>query len=394
MNSIHSDILALNGGTSSIKFALFASSLSGLERKLSGKIERMGMSGTHLSFTDAPTKQLQTLSISVTDYQSAAHFLFDWFEKRQLFATLGAIGHRVIQGMQHAESELITTELLDELRLMLPFGQEQLRNEIEMIVSLRARYPHLRQVACFDTAFHHEMPLIAKWLPIPRRYLAKGVQRYGFYGLAYISLLAELRQLGDPAATKGRVILAHLGAGSSLAAVLDGKSIDTSMGFTPASGLPMSTRSGDLDPELIAYLAQIEKMTPAQFAHMVNHESGLLGVSELSADMCDLLAAEPDDTRAAEAVALYCYQVKKWIGGFAAALGGLDTLVFSGGIGENAPLIRTHICEGLGFLGIELDAISNQEGIGLISKQGSQVSVRVIRTNEELTIAHATLRFV
>ncbi len=393
MKSVDSDILSLNGGSSSIKFALYSSEAAGLERKLYGKIDRMGLNGTHLTFHDPLSNQQETLSLSATDYQSAANFLFDWLEKRQVFATLGAAGHRVVHGMQHAEPVLITQDLLDELKLNIPYDPDHLPNEIEMIAVLRRRHPRLRQVACFDTAFHHAMPAIAKLLPIPRRYQLQGVQRYGFHGLSYTYLLAELKQLGDPAATQGRVILAHLGSGSSLAAVLNGKSIDTSMGFTPASGLPMSTRSGDLDPGLIGYLAHSEKMTPAQFSKMVNEESGLLGVSELSADIRDLLAQEDNDVRAAEAIALYCYQVKKWLGSFAAVLGGLDTLVFSGGIGENAPSIRARICEGLGFLGIELNPLSNEKGSGLISTNGSRVSVRVMRTDEEQTIACAALRF-
>ena len=205
-------------------------------------------------------------------------------------------------------------------------------------------------------------------------------------------LMEELARLGDPAAAKGRVILAHLGNGASLAAVRDGKSIDTSMGFTPAAGLVMSTRSGDLDPGLVSYLARTERMTAAQFQQMVNHESGLLGVSEISSDMRDLLAREADDVRAAEAVALFCYQAKKWIGSFAAALGGLDTLVFAGGIGENAPLVRERICEGLGFLGIELNEARNTENAPVISTDAGRVTVRVIRTDEELMIARSVLR--
>ena len=200
------------------------------------------------------------------------------------------------------------------------------------------------------------MPRVAKLLPIPRRYQQQGVERYGFHGLSYAYLIDKLARLGDPAATNGRVILAHLGHGASMAAVRDGECIDTSMGFTPASGLPMGTRSGDLDPGLVNYLSQTENMTPTQFDRMVNHESGLLGVSETSSDIRDLLAAEASDVRAAEALTMFCYQAKKWIGSFAAALGGLDTLVFSGGIGENSSAIRSRICEGLKFLGIELAA--------------------------------------
>jgi acetate kinase len=267
-----------------------------------------------------------------------------------------------------------------------------LPREIELIEAFRQRHPKLPQVACFDTAFHQTMPRVAKLLPLPRRFDAKGIQRYGFHGLSYAYLMEELARLGDPAATKGRVILAHLGNGASLAAVRDGKSIDTSMGFTPTAGLVMSTRSGDLDPGLAPYLARTEQMTTKQFYEMVNHKSGLVGVSETSSDMRDLLDHERQDRRAAEAVALFCYQAKKWIGSYAAVLGGLDTLVFSAGIGENCPSIRARICEGLNFLGIELNESLNAQSAGVISTDASRATVRVIRTDEELMIARSVCR--
>jgi acetate kinase len=201
----------------------------------------------------------------------------------------------------------------------------------------------------------------------------------------------ELARLGDPAATNGRAILAHLGNGASMAAVRAGQSIDTSMGFTATAGLPMSTRSGDLDPGLVSYLACTEQMTTTQFQQMVNHESGMLGVSGISSDMRDLLAKEARDVRAAEAVELFCYQAKKWIGSFAAALGGVETLVFAGGVGENSPLIRKRICAGLGFLGIELNESRNAKTAGVISTDASRATVRVIRTDEELMIARLVL---
>ena len=223
-------------------------------------------------------------------------------------------------------------------------------------------------------------------------YEAQGVRRYGFHGLSYAFLIGELARLAGTKAAQGRVILAHLGNGASLAAVHDGKSVDTSMSFTPTAGVPMSTRSGDLDPGLIWYLARTEKMSAKQFNEMVNFQSGLLGVSETSSNMRDLLDCETRDVRAAEAIALFCYQVKKWIGAFAAALGGLDTLVFAGGIGENAPTVRTRICHGLGFLGIELDQKRNVANAGVISSETSRIPVRVIRTDEEWVIASMVCR--
>jgi acetate kinase len=236
------------------------------------------------------------------------------------------------------------------------------------------------------------MPRVAKLLPIPRRYEAQGVRRYGFHGLSYAFLMEELTRLGDPAATNGRVILAHLGSGASLAAVHNGKAADSSMGFTPTSGLPMSTRSGDLDPGLVGYLACTEKMSAAQFNTMVTTQSGLLGVSETSSDMRDLLEQETHDVRAAEAIALFCYQVRKWIGAFAAVLGGLDTLVFAGGIGENASIVRERICDGLGFLGVEMDLKRNAQHASMISSDAGRVDVRVIRTDEEIMIAKSVIR--
>lgn len=260
-----------------------------------------------------------------------------------------------------------------------------------MIETVSRSFRRLPQVACFDTAFHRSMPRVATILPIPRRYESKGVQRYGFHGLSYTFLLQELSRTGDSAAARGRVVLAHLGNGASLAAVRDGKCIDTSMGFTPASGLVMSTRSGDLDPGIMSFLALTEAMDAATYEKMVNHESGLLGVSETSSDIRDLLACELKDVRAAEAVALFCYQAKKWIGAFAGALGGLDTLVFAGGIGENAAPIRARICEGLQFLGVELHELRNAQNAPLVSSDASRVAVRVIRTDEESVIAALTI---
>jgi acetate kinase len=254
------------------------------------------------------------------------------------------------------------------------------------------RLPAMPQVACFDTTFHRNLPRVARILPIPRRLERAGVRRYGFHGLSYDFLMQELARVGGMEAAQGRVLLAHLGNGASLAAVRAGQCVDTSMAFTPAAGVPMSSRSGDLDPGLVRYLAQTEGMTAEQFDHMINHESGLLGVSEISSDIRDLLSIEGQDERAADAVALFCYQVKKWIGAFAAVLGGVDTLVFAGGIGENAAVVRARICEGLDFLGIELDAARNVTSAPVISADASRVTVRVIRTDEELMIAQAVDR--
>lgn len=391
MKSAKPSILTINGGSSSIRFALYLA--GGVpELRLYGKIDRIGVSGTNLTFKDSTGKAQERSIISLADNKSAANFLIDWLEEQNGFKTIRAVGHRVVHGMTHSEPERMTLELLDELHRITPYDPEHLPLEIELIETFRSRYPALEQLACFDTAFHRTMPRVASLLPIPRRYETAGVRRYGFHGLSYEYLMEELVRFGDPAAMKGRVILAHLGNGASLAAVHDGRSIDTSMGFTPTAGLVMSSRSGDLDPGLVSYLARTEQMSAAQFQVMVNQASGLLGVSETSSDLRDLLALEKEDVRAAEAVALFCYQAKKWIGAFAAALGGLDTLVFAGGIGENAPAVRARICEGLEFLGIELDEPQNAANAGVISAAASRVTVRVMRTDEEQMIARKVCR--
>jgi len=386
-------ILTINGGSSSIRFAVYEAGDTP-RRLLDGKVDRVGLSGTNLTFKDSTEKSHDSRTIDPELNGSAVAFLLDWLETQQVFASVKAVGHRVVHGMTHSEPERVTPELLDELHRITPYDPEHLPLEIELIEAFRQRHPTLPQVACFDTAFHRTMPRVATLLPIPRRYEAAGVRRYGFHGLSYEFLMEELARLGDPAATKGRVILAHLGNGASLAAVRDGKSIDTSMGFTPTAGLVMSSRSGDLDPGLVSYLARTEQMSATQFQEMVNHASGLLGVSEISSDLRDLLARESDDGRAAEAVALFCYQAKKWIGSFAAALGGLDTLVFAGGIGENAPVIRSRICADLGFLGIQLDRARNASSEPVISAATGRVDVRVIRTDEEVMIVKAVGRIL
>ena len=253
-------LLTINGGSSSIRFAVYDEG-EPLRRLLDGKIDRIGLSGTNLTFKDSTGQSQDSRTIDPADHRSAVAFLLDWLEAQPVFASVKAVGHRVVHGMKHTEPERVTPELLEELHRITPYDPDHLPREIELIEAFRQRHPTLPQVACFDTAFHRTMPRVAKLLPIPRRYEAKGVRRYGFHGLSYAYLMEELARLGDPAATKGRVILAHLGNGASLAAVRDGKSIDTSMGFTPTAGLVMSTRSGDLDPGLVYYLARTEQMT-------------------------------------------------------------------------------------------------------------------------------------
>jgi acetate kinase len=379
-------ILSINGGSSSIKFSLYKIK-EPLEQLFNGEIENIGTKKAKLHFNNTVDQQKNNIDFEASNHEQAANNLIDWLEKQKHFDSVKAIGHRIVHGMKHTQPELISDDLLSELKKISAFDPEHLPEEIKLIEIFSKRYPSLKQVACFDTSFHTSMPTVAKLLSIPRRFYEKGIQRYGFHGLSFAYLLEELKRVAGDDTAKGNIILAHLGNGASLAAVKDGKSIDTSMGFTPTSGLPMGTRTGDLDPGVAWYLMQFEKLGPKQFSHLVNHESGLLGISETNADMRELMKIEDTDNRANEAIELFCYQTKKWIGSFAAALGGVDVLVFSGGIGEHSPEVRSKICDNLEFLGIELDEIKNMNNEGIISTETSRVPVHVIKTNEELMIA-------
>jgi len=380
-------ILTINGGSSSIKFALFEAG-DALRRILDGGVERIGLPDATFRVKGSDEAGNFSRSIKAPDHTIAVGVLMDWIEERSGRDPLTAVGHRVVHGgPKYYKPQRITAEMVTELKQLSPFDPDHMPEEILLTEAFHRRFPDLPQVACFDTAFHHDLPRVAQMLPIPRHYEAQGVRRYGFHGLSYEFLMEELARLAGEDAAQGRVILAHLGNGASLAAVHGGKSVDTSMSFTPTAGVPMSTRTGDLDPGLVWYLARTEKMSAKEFNDIVNFQSGLLGISEISSDMRDLLKHETQDVRAAEAVALFCYQVKKWIGSFAAALGGIETLVFAGGIGENAPAVRARICDGLGFLGIELEEKQNAANTGMISTASSRVVVRVIHTDEEQIIA-------
>jgi len=385
-------ILTINGGSSSIKFALFEGGES-LQRILEGRIDRIGLPEATMRVKGLNQTDDFSRFVTTSDHTMAVGVLMDWIEERSGRDALTAVGHRVVHGgPKYSKPQRITAEMVEELNQLSPFDPEHLPEEILLTGAFHRRFPDLPQVACFDTAFHHDLPRVARLLPIPRRYEAQGVRRYGFHGLSYASLMGELARLAGAEAAQGRIILAHLGNGASLAAVHNGKPVDTSMSFTSTAGVPMSTRSGDLDPGLLWYLARTEGLDPKRFNEMVNFRSGLLGVSETSSDMRDLLDREAQDVRAAEAVELFCYQVKKWIGAFAAALGGVETLVFSGGIGENAPEVRARICDGLGFLGIELEEKQNVANEGVISSNAGRVVVRVIHTDEEWMIANMVCR--
>lgn len=386
-------ILTINGGSSSIKFALYAFDPS-FRSRLKGKIERIGLPGTHMVHTNAAGDRQQDDDIDVDSHVSAAHYLIHWLEERIGFAAIRAVGHRVVHGMEYSAPQKITPVLLEELHRISPYDPDHLPAEIELIETFRKRHPKLLQVVCFDTSFHRTMPRVAKLLPIPRRFDAARIQRYGFHGLSYAFLMEKLNQVAGAEAARGRIILAHLGSGASMAAVHNGLSIDTTMGFTPAAGMPMGTRPGDLDPGVLWYWLHSEHLSAAQLNRIINHQSGLLGVSETSSDLRDLLARQNEDIRAAEAVEMFCYHSRKWIGSLASVLGGLDTLVFSGGIGENSGEVRARICKGLSFLGVTLDEDRNSVNAPVISFSSSPVTVRVIRTNEERMIAKAALEII
>ncbi|MES2266906.1 MAG: acetate/propionate family kinase [Bacteroidota bacterium] len=355
-------VLAINAGSSSVKFALYL---------MKGSRENVLFSG---SLNDVPKNES----------------LANWLTRQPGFDQVTAIAHRVVHGMGHSRPEAVTPDLIKELKSLISYDPEHLPAEIELMELFVKKFPDLPQFACFDTMFHQTMPLVAQTLAIPRKYQQKGIRRYGFHGISYQYLTEQLKRLTQGGVLNDRVIIAHLGSGASLAAIKNGQSIDTSMGFTPGAGIPMSTRSGDIDPGLASYLLKHEKLSPTQFNYMVNHEAGLMGVSETSADISELLKIRDTDNRAAEAVNLFCYQVSKYIGAYAAALGGLDTLVFSGGIGEHLPEIREQVCHNLGFLGIRLDNHKNLKNADIISN--GRVHVRVMATNEALMMARLITR--
>ena len=387
-------VLTINSGSSSIKFSLFEATGS-LRRIYEGAIERIGQPEATLHVKGLSTADNFSSGIKIADHSAPMSVLMDWLQKQHDDEIISAVGHRIVHGgPKYSEAQKITPEMVTELHRISSFDPQHLPDEIKLIEAFQNRFPNLVQIACFDTAFHHNLPRVAQIMPIPRRYEAQGVRRYGFHGLSYAFLMEELVRTDGPEAARGRVILAHLGNGASLAAVHNGQPVDTSMGFTPTSGLVMGTRSGDIDPGLVSYLALSENMNTKQFAEMINFQSGLLAISETSSDMQVLLDSEKRDVRAAEAVAAFCYQVKKFIGSFAAALGGLDQLVFAGGIGENASVVRARICCGLEFLGVELNQQCNEAHAPLISSDFSRVKVRVIHTDEEIMIARAAMGFL
>jgi acetate kinase len=382
-------ILTLNAGSSSIKFAVFTEGDSP-RRALSGEVERIGDPQPRLTVKRDGTNPEKSLSIQAATHDQAAKSIEEYIRDNLGAGSIAAIGHRIVHGGIHLlEHQLITPKVLAELRQTVPLDMSHLPREIALIDAFARFFPSLPQIACFDTAFFRDLPAASKLLPIPREFTDAGIRRFGFHGLSYTYLMNRLTELAGPEAANGRIVLAHLGSGASMSAVRGGKPIDTTMAFTPTAGLVMATRPGDMDPGLLVYLLREKKMSPDQLDDFISRRCGLLGISQTSGDMRDLLSARSTDPRAAEAVELFCYQAKKQIAAFAAALGGLDILVFSGGIGEHSPEARGQICEGMEFLGLRVDQAVNARGDGIISGKESGVVIRVIPTDEEIVIVQA-----
>jgi len=386
-------ILTVNTGSSSLKAALYP--LDGADTlEIGASAERIGSDGSRMRITDSLGVALYEHHGALPTHEAALNALLTWLHRNRPSQDLAAVGHRVVHGgSRYWEPQLITPQLIDTLRDLTPIDPDHLPQAIGAIDAVRRALPGLPQVACFDTAFHRRMPRVAQLYALPRRFTDAGVVRFGFHGLSYEYIMQELRLL-DASDAGGRVIVAHLGNGASMAAVRDGVGVDTTMGFSPTGGLVMGTRSGDLDPGVILYLLQVENLSAAELNELVNKRAGLLGVSGGSSDMRDLLGREADDPRAAEAVDLFCYQARKYLGALMAILGGLDTLVFTAGIGEAAAPVRWRICAGLEFLGIQLDEQRNTMHAPVISRAGSSVTVRVMRTNEAVMIARHVQRLI
>ncbi|MBC6113107.1 acetate/propionate family kinase [Pedobacter fastidiosus] len=387
MKVLKTCVLVINGGSSSIKFSLYNIDKK-LKSILSGQIKRIGLDNPEFTVTDNLTHEKSIIKIDTTTFKEITEVLIEWLKAKKYFEKIACIGHRIVHGMDHKHPEVIDDNLLKELRKIMEYDPDHLPAEIEMIELFRKQFPQLLQVACFDTSFHTTLPKYASTFAIPKKYYDEGIKRYGFHGISYSYLLNELRKKNEVEA-KGKIILAHLGNGSSLAAVKKGKCIDTSMGFTPAGGVVMSTRTGDLDPGVAWYL-QRKSINAEKFNDLINHQSGLLGISGYSSDMEDLLQHEGKNKDAALAIEIFCYQIKKYIGAYTASLSGLDVLIFSGGIGENAPVIRSRICKGFNYLGMEIDERKNKKNNTIISTKKSKVKVYVIPTNEEFMIAEST----
>ena len=391
-NSEATTLLCINSGSSSLKFAFYevAADDEYFESTLiiHGVAERIGQDAGRLTI-EIPEAEPISAETSFADHLAAVNEIFRTLDSAEFPVQLPAptaIGHRVVHGgLHHVAPVEITPEVLSELKhasSLVPLHQP---GSLLGIEALSQRFPQVTQVACFDTAFFQDLPELAQRLPLPARYHEEGLRRFGFHGLSYEFVRDNnLDSLGE------RTIIAHLGSGSSLVALLEGEPIDTTMGLTPTAGCLMGTRTGDIDPGVLLYLLKEKGMSPEQLEQLINRESGLLGISGITSDMETLIEQMEDNEDANFAIDAYCYSVRKQIGALAAALGGLDMLIFTGGIGEESPHIRQWICEGLEFLGIELDEEENEEGAEVISAMESSCEVLVYPTDEMFMIAQHT----
>jgi acetate kinase len=384
MKEIGPYIIITNGGSSSIKYSIIA--VDTLAEIVSANVSGIGLTETRIE-THIGGLSLSETVPSTTTFADALLILQKGIEGH-IHGTCVAYGYRVVHGgTTYTHPTRIDQTVIKTLRSIVHLAPMHLPTQIAIIETMTAARPDIPHVACFDTAFHTNLPRTAQLTGLPRSYEERGIRRYGFHGLSYEYIVGELARAQNTPTHTGSAIIAHLGNGDSVCAIRDGASVDTSMGYTPAAGLLMSTRCGDIDPGIVIELARKEGMTPDAIEKLLNEQSGLLGVSGTSGDMKKLLEIEATDPHAAEAVALFCYDVKKYIGAYAAILGSLDTLVFSGGIGEKAPKIRARICAGLEHLGIILDAAKNDAQEAVISTPESKVTVRIVHTDENRAIA-------
>ena len=382
-------IFCLNSGSSSRKVALFRVGQGAEELLAEGAAEEIGSRTGRLWIRDGHKRMLCDSERDFSGPADPLLALFDEIDRLQL-PRPDAAGHRLVHGGAHyIAPERIAPAMTEALRRLIPFAPLHLPGELDGIEATAGRYPDLPQVACFDTAFHRQMPEVAQRFALPRALWDEGIRRFGFHGISFEYIM---QTLGD--AAPSRIIIAHLGNGASMAAIRDGRPLDTTMGFTPAGGFMMGTRSGDLDPGILLYLIREKHYDADSLERLINHQAGLLGVSEVSADMKVLLEKREADPNAALAVEMFCYQVRKYIGALAAVLGGLDLLVFTAGIGERAAPVRWEICRGLEYMGIRLDRQRNAQHADVISTPDSRCIVRVIPTNEDLMIARHTCRVV
>jgi len=386
-------ILVINAGSSSIKFSVFAVAADQvLKAGAHGQVEGIG-AAARFEVADAQGIRLDERSLSGADHAAAIVAIHDWFAGHTGGeAGFAGVGHRVVHGgSEFSGPVLIDARVLAALEALIPLAPLHQPHHIAAIRAVAAFAPDVPQIACFDTAFHHSQPALAQQFALPRTLTAKGVRRYGFHGLSYEYIASVLPRVA-PECTGGKIVVAHLGNGASLCAIAHGRSIATTMGFTPLDGLVMGTRTGLLDPGVILYLLQHEHMDVAAIDALLWKESGLLGVSGVSSDMRELLAS--DRSEAKEAVDLFVYRVGRELGSMAAALGGLDTLVFTAGIGEHAAEIRARVCRAAAWLGVSLDKTANDTGGPRISSPRSRVSAWVVPTDENLMIARHTRRLL